>query len=136
LDNLSELVNDTQRPVQLIFSGKAHPATSPASISSEIENLRHVAALPADAFIGTTISTSPGPGARRRRVAQHSATTQGSSGTSGMKAVLNGGLNLSILDGWWAELQRQNGFAIGRWPAHVRTRSRDAMRTTSQRAPQ
>ena len=42
------------------------------------------------------------------------------SGTSGQKVVLNGGLNLSILDGWWAEAyDGTNGFAIGRGTQHV-----------------
>ena len=42
------------------------------------------------------------------------------SGTSGQKVVLNGGLNLSILDGWWAEAYNgSNGFAIGRGASHV-----------------
>ena len=42
------------------------------------------------------------------------------SGTSGQKAVLNGGLNLSVLDGWWAEAyDGTNGFAIGRGTSHV-----------------
>src|SRR4051812_15723410 len=41
------------------------------------------------------------------------------SGTSGQKVVLNGGLNLSVLDGWWAEAyDGSNGFAIGRGGAH------------------
>ena len=54
------------------------------------------------------------------------------SGTSGMKAVLNGGLNLSILDGWWAEAYNgKNGFAIGDGTQHVDdeiTDARDARR--------
>jgi glycogen phosphorylase len=42
------------------------------------------------------------------------------SGTSGQKVVLNGGLNLSILDGWWAEAYDGfNGFAIGRGETHT-----------------
>jgi starch phosphorylase len=42
------------------------------------------------------------------------------SGTSGQKVVLNGGLNLSILDGWWAEAyDGSNGFAIGRGQTHA-----------------
>jgi len=52
------------------------------------------------------------------------------SGTSGQKVVLNGGLNLSILDGWWAEAyDGRNGFAIGRGTSHVSddiTDNRDA----------
>jgi len=42
------------------------------------------------------------------------------SGTSGQKVVLNGGLNLSILDGWWAEAyEGNNGFAIGDGETHT-----------------
>ena len=42
------------------------------------------------------------------------------SGTSGQKVVLNGGLNLSVLDGWWAEAYNgSNGFAIGCGTQHV-----------------
>ena len=49
------------------------------------------------------------------------------SGTSGQKAVLNGALNLSILDGWWAEAyDGSNGFAIGRGTQHVDDRITDA----------
>ena len=49
------------------------------------------------------------------------------SGTSGQKAVLNGGLNLSILDGWWAEAyDGSNGFAIGTGASHVDDRITDA----------
>jgi starch phosphorylase len=50
------------------------------------------------------------------------------SGTSGQKVVLNGGLNLSILDGWWAEAyDGLNGFAIGRGETHTSTDAHDAM---------
>jgi len=49
------------------------------------------------------------------------------SGTSGQKAVLNGALNLSILDGWWAEAyDGSNGFAIGQGMSHVDTARTDA----------
>ena len=55
------------------------------------------------------------------------------SGTSGQKVVLNGGLNLSVLDGWWAEAyDGSNGFAIGRGTSHVSdevTDRRDAIAT-------
>ena len=48
------------------------------------------------------------------------------SGTSGQKVVLNGGLNCSILDGWWAEaFDGQNGFAIGTGRSHVNTDIQD-----------
>jgi starch phosphorylase len=49
------------------------------------------------------------------------------SGTSGQKVVLNGGLNLSVLDGWWAEAyDGLNGFAIGTGQTHSRTDLHDA----------
>ena len=49
------------------------------------------------------------------------------SGTSGQKVVLNGGLNLSILDGWWAEaFDGFNGFAIGHGETHTSTDIHDA----------
>ena len=49
------------------------------------------------------------------------------SGTSGQKVVLNGGLNLSILDGWWAEAyDGRNGFAIGKGTSHVSDEITDA----------
>ena len=48
-------------------------------------------------------------------------------GTSGMKAVMNGGLHASILDGWWAEAwDGHNGFAIGNGETHVRDDVQDA----------
>ncbi len=49
------------------------------------------------------------------------------SGTSGQKVVLNGGLNLSVLDGWWAEAyDGANGFAIGGGDTHCSTELHDA----------
>jgi starch phosphorylase len=50
------------------------------------------------------------------------------SGTSGQKVVLNGGLNLSVLDGWWAEAyDGSNGFAIGMGETHSSTETHDQM---------
>ena len=97
-DALAELVNDPQRPVQFIFAGKAHPADEPGKqLIKKIANLRHDPrfAGPRSCSSRTTTSTSAGTWCR--------ASTCGSttprrpleaSGTSGMKAVLNGGLNL------------------------------------------
>ena len=49
------------------------------------------------------------------------------SGTSGQKVVLNGGLNFSVLDGWWAEAyDGSNGFAIGKGTQHVNDEINDA----------
>jgi starch phosphorylase len=123
LDELARLVNDPQRPVQLIFSGKAHPADEPGKhLIKKIENLRHERRLAGRLVFIEDYDIN---------VARH--LVQGvdvwlntprrpkeASGTSGMKAVLNGGLNLSILDGWWAEAYNgKNGFAIGDGRQHV-----------------
>ena len=130
LDLLAELVNDTQRPVQLVFSGKAHPADDPGKhLIKKIENLRHDRR-----FSGRMVFIED----YDINVARH--LVQGvdvwlntprrpkeASGTSGMKAVLNGGLNLSILDGWWAEAYNgKNGFAIGDGRQHVDDEITDA----------
>jgi starch phosphorylase len=130
LDTLAELVNDPQRPVQLIFSGKAHPADEPGKhLIKKIENLRHDRR-----FAGRMVFIED----YDINVARH--LVQGvdvwlntprrpkeASGTSGMKAVLNGGLNLSILDGWWAEAYNgKNGFAIGDGRQHVDDEITDA----------
>jgi starch phosphorylase len=123
LDELAELVNDPQRPVQIIFAGKAHPADEPGKhLIKKVVNLRHDPRLAGRVAFIEDYDIN---------VARH--LVQGvdvwlntprrpkeASGTSGMKAVLNGGLNLSILDGWWAEAYNgKNGFAIGDGRQHV-----------------
>jgi starch phosphorylase len=130
LDALAQLLNDQQRPVQLIFAGKAHPADEPGKqIIKRVENLRH------DGRIAGRVAFIEDYDIN---VARH--LVQGvdvwlntprrpkeASGTSGMKAVLNGGLNLSILDGWWAEAYNgKNGFAIGDGRQHVDDEITDA----------
>ncbi len=130
LEALSELMNDPQRPVQLIFSGKAHPADEPGKhLIQKVENLRHDPrfsgriAFIEDYDINVARHLVQGVDVwlntpRRPKEA---------SGTSGMKAVLNGGLNLSILDGWWAEAYNgKNGFAIGDGRQHVDDEITDA----------
>src|SRR5690606_22787314 len=123
LDDIAELINDSERPVQFIFSGKAHPADEGGkSFIKRIANLRHD-----PRFAGRVVFLED----YDINVARH--LVQGvdvwlnnprrpleASGTSGMKAVLNGGLNCSILDGWWAEAYNgRNGFAIGDGTQHV-----------------
>jgi starch phosphorylase len=123
LDTMANLMNDPQRPVQLIFAGKAHPADEPGKhLIQKIANLRHDRR-----FAGRVVFIED----YDINVARH--LVQGvdvwlntprrpkeASGTSGMKAVLNGGLNCSILDGWWAEAYNgKNGFAIGDGRQHV-----------------
>lgn len=117
-ERLSRILNDRERPVQIIFAGKAHPHDNPAKelirqiihLARREEFRRRIVFIEdydmvvarylvqgADVWLNTP---------RRLREA---------SGTSGMKAAVNGGLNMSILDGWWAEAYRFNtGWAIGR----------------------
>ncbi len=123
-DRLARILNDPQRPVQILFAGKAHPRDDAGK-----------------AFIQQIIKLAQGPEFRRRIVflenydpALARSLVQGAdvwlntplrpeeaSGTSGMKALANGGLNLSILDGWWdeawhpaTEAEPFVGWAIGR----------------------
>jgi len=117
-ERLSRILNDRERPVQIMFAGKAHPQDNPGKelirqiihLARREEFRRRIVFIEdydmtvgrylvqgVDVWLGTP---------RRLREA---------SGTSGMKAAINGGLNMSILDGWWVEAYRFNtGWAIGR----------------------
>lgn len=115
-DRLLELLNDDARPVHILFSGKSHPANELGmSLVSEI----------------VAFASSPEARGRFSFVPDYdmdigAGLVQGSdiwlnnpvrpheaSGTSGEKVALNGGLNLSVLDGWWAEMyDGENGWAI------------------------
>lgn len=117
VDRLIRLVTDAKRPVQIIFAGKAHPADEPGKLiiqqvyravkSAEnggrlvfLEdydmNLARLLVQGVDVWMNTP---------RRPNEA---------SGTSGMKAAMNGTLNFSVLDGWWREgFNGKNGWAIG-----------------------
>ncbi|MDR1141868.1 MAG: alpha-glucan family phosphorylase [Planctomycetaceae bacterium] len=123
IDRMAKICNDHDRPVQFIFSGKAHPADHPGKeFIQTIANLRDDPRF-ANRFVFVEDYDI--------NVCRH--MVQGvdvwlnnprrpleASGTSGMKAVLNGALNLSVLDGWWAEAyDGTNGFAIGKGASHV-----------------
>jgi starch phosphorylase len=123
LDRLSELVNDPQRPIQIVFSGKAHPADDPGKqLVKRIANLRHD-----PRFAGRVAFVEDYDINVCRHMVQgvdvwlnNPRRPLEASGTSGQKVVLNGGLNLSVLDGWWAEAyDGSNGFAIGKGTSHV-----------------
>ncbi len=117
-ERLVRLLTDKERPIQLIFAGKAHPADRPGK--EMIRQLIHFARRPelrhrvvfledydmslcrymvqgVDVWLNTP-----------RRPLE-------ASGTSGMKATANGALNLSVLDGWWDEayVPQETGWAIG-----------------------
>ncbi len=123
IELLGRIVADSKRPVQFLFAGKSHPADDNGK-----------------AILQRIFRLTQEPGFKGRvvlvedydiNVARH--LVQGvdvwlnnprrpleASGTSGQKVVLNGGLNCSILDGWWAEaFDGENGFAIGNGRSHV-----------------
>ncbi len=117
IDRLLDIINRPNKPVQIIFAGKAHPADEAgkellqqvyrqvkrAEMSGRLVfledydmNLARYLVQGVDVWMNTP---------RRPMEA---------SGTSGMKASLNGGLNFSVLDGWWREgFNGENGWAIG-----------------------
>jgi glycogen phosphorylase len=123
LDRFCALLSDKDRPIQVIFAGKAHPADEGGkALIKKIANLRHDprfanrVAFIEDYDINVCRHLIQGVDVwlnNPRRPLE-------ASGTSGQKVVLNGGLNLSVLDGWWAEaFDGRNGFGIGHGQCHV-----------------
>jgi len=116
-ERLSKILNDTERPVQLIFAGKAHPADvmgqkylqEIVQWSQNQEFLGKVIVLEEyDIGVGRLL-TSGCDVWLNNPIRPHEA-----SGTSGMKVSLHGGINCSIADGWWPEaFDGTNGWVIG-----------------------
>lgn len=117
LDRLLKMVDDPVRPVQFVFAGKAHPQDRTAKqILQQLMSINHDSKWQKRAVFIEDYD---------QEVARY--LVQGvdvwmnvprrpleASGTSGMKAAMNGVLNFSILDGWWIEgYNGENGFAIG-----------------------
>lgn len=117
-DRLKRIVHgDGTRPVQFIFAGKAHPRDDPGkNFIREVYHRSHEAGLAGHLIFLEDYDMN---------VARHMVAgadvwlntprrPMEASGTSGQKAGLNGSLNFSILDGWWAEgYNKQNGWSIG-----------------------
>jgi len=121
-ERLAKLIADARRPIQIIFAGKAHPRDDDgkrllqriARYSNDLKHIRRIVFVEnydynvarhlvqgVDVWLNTP-----------RRPLE-------ACGTSGQKVVLNGGLNLSVLDGWWNEAyDGKNGFAIGHGAMH------------------
>jgi starch phosphorylase len=129
LELLSRIVTDADKPVQFIFAGKAHPADDHGkSILQRIVRLTQESR-----FRGRVVFLEDYDINLGRHLVQgvdvwlnNPRRPLEASGTSGQKVVLNGGLNLSILDGWWAEaFDGQNGFAIGTGEIHTHQETQD-----------
>jgi len=130
VDRLLEIINRPNMPVQIIFAGKAHPADEPGKqliqkvyrtvkkaetggrlvfLEDYDMNLARYLVQGVDVWMNTP---------RRPMEA---------SGTSGMKAALNGALNFSVLDGWWREsFNGKNGWSIGEEKEYESSEAQDA----------
>ncbi|MBI4928070.1 MAG: alpha-glucan family phosphorylase, partial [Anaerolineae bacterium] len=130
VDRLIAMITDSTRPVQIIYAGKAHPSDEPGKMIIQqvyravkdsrsggrlvfLEdydmNLARYLVQGVDVWVNTP---------RRPNEA---------SGTSGMKAAMNGTLNFSVLDGWWREgFNGKNGWAIGTDTDNPDTEAQDA----------
>jgi glycogen phosphorylase len=115
-DRLKALLLSPDRPIQLVFAGKAHPADEAGK-----EMIRQIVAFSSDAEVRHRVVFVDDYDIAVARALYQGADVwlnnprrpQEACGTSGMKSALNGGLNLSILDGWWHEMfDGDNGWAI------------------------
>ena len=129
IEAVSALVNNAQMPVQFIFAGKSHPHDGPGK-----DVLRQIAQLMHDPrFAGKVLFVEDYDISLGRHLVQGVDVWMNTPrrpleacGTSGQKVVLNGGLNLSVLDGWWTEAyDGNNGFAIGGGETHTSTEVHD-----------
>jgi phosphorylase/glycogen(starch) synthase len=116
LEKLSSILNDEQKPVRLVFSGKAHPNDKPGQ--DLIKRVIEISKMPQ--FLGRIIFIENYDMHVARKLVSGvdiwlNTPTRPleASGTSGEKAVMNGVINLSVLDGWWAEGYKENaGWAL------------------------
>jgi starch phosphorylase len=130
LQFLEKLITDTDRPLQFIFAGKSHPADERGKqLLQQIFQLTRREPFRGRVLILENYTIEMG-----RVLVQgvdvwlnNPRRPLEASGTSGQKVVLNGGLNCSVLDGWWAEAyDGHNGFAIGTGRTHWNQDIQDA----------
>ncbi len=131
LDRLARLLNDAERPVLLVFAGKAHPSDVPGqdlirevhAISRRPEFLGRLLLLENyDLSLARTLYPGVDVWLNTPEYPMEA------SGTSGQKAAMNGAANLSILDGWWGEgYDGENGFAVAAHGPDEDPATRDAI---------
>jgi starch phosphorylase len=117
MDRLRALLTREDRPVQMVFAGKAHPADRDGQ-----ELIRRIVLLAQGDLRGKIVFIEDYDIELARMLVQGSDVwlntprrPEEASGTSGQKVPINGGINLSIMDGWWVEGYRgDNGWAVGR----------------------
>ena len=115
-ERLTRLLTDPERPLQIVIAGKAHPHDSEGkalieelgAFANGLDVRHRIVMLPDyDMALGRALTSGVDVWLNNPLRPFEAC------GTSGMKAALNGGLNLSVLDGWWDELyDGQNGWAI------------------------
>jgi starch phosphorylase len=129
IEAFASLVNNPKMPIQFVFAGKSHPHDWQGK-----QVLQQIARLMTDPrFIGKLVFIEDYDINVGRHLVQgvdvwinNPRRPLEACGTSGEKVVLNGGLNLSVLDGWWAEAyDGRNGFAIGMGETHTSTELHD-----------
>jgi starch phosphorylase len=117
IERFEKLIDNPDRPVQIIIAGKAHPLDNPGK--EIIKNILQITSQ--DSFRKKIVFLEDYDINVARYLVQgtdvwlnNPRRPQEASGTSGMKAAINGAINVSILDGWWCEgYTPECGFAIG-----------------------
>jgi starch phosphorylase len=117
LERLKIIMNNTEKPIQFLFAGKAHPANDAGKVL-----IRRINELSKDdAFRGKVVFVEDYNLSKGRALVSGvdvwlntPRRPMEASGTSGQKVPINGGVNFSILDGWWLEgYNTLNGWSIG-----------------------
>ena len=117
LERITQILNNSDKPIQLIFAGKAHPADKEGQ--DLIKYIHEVSMMPQ--FKGKIFLLENYNIAMSRYLISgvdvwlnNPRRPMEASGTSGQKASVNGVINFSVLDGWWAEgYNQENGWTIG-----------------------
>ena len=117
LERITQILNNQDKPVQLIFAGKAHPADKEGK--DLIKRIHEISMMPQ--FKGKIFILENYNIAMSRYLVSgvdvwlnNPRRPMEASGTSGQKASVNGVINFSVLDGWWAEgYNQENGWTIG-----------------------